>query len=221
MSAKTKEALLDVPVEFGGVSIGEATARLGLKIDRTVLELDQADECFCGHRLDCRLMLGAADDAPGQKHLIEDARLQVAGQADCKQLSVRPEKISTGLTFSLADIDVAELARFSKGQGRLIVNGVFEIPEDDEFKEPSHRSADAVPKADGPWREVPLVDLFSGAILKSLHQAGLKTVGQLADYTAADKRLTDIQGIGPGKAQQIEDRLTQFWESNQDAPAEE
>ena len=47
-----------------------------------------------------------------------------------------------------------------------------------------------------------------------MHAAGIDTVGQLADYSASEKRLTDVAGIGPGKAQAIEDRLLEFWQDN-------
>lgn len=69
----------------------------------------------------------------------------------------------------------------------------------------------------GDWREQPLSDLFDGQILKSLTEGDLKTVGDLADYTGDDKRLTDLPNIGPGKAEKIEERMVQFWAENPEA----
>lgn len=46
---------------------------------------------------------------------------------------------------------------------------------------------------------------------QQIEVAGLATLGALADYTAADKRLTDIARIGKGKAQQIEDATANYW----------
>jgi len=225
MSAKTKEAkevlLLDVPCEFGGVSIGECTARLGVRISREQISLEEADDCLCGRRLECRVVLGHPEDAPGQQTLIEDADLCVAGSADVKRFGCSPDWITGGLTFSLQEIDVAELARFSKGRGRLAVCDIAEIPEDGEHKEPARAEPPGTLKAQGPWRAIRLERLFTGAVLKALLETGLGTLGELADYTASERRLTDIAGIGQAKAELIEQRMAQFWESNQDAAAEE
>lgn len=85
----------------------------------------------------------------------------------------------------------------------------------------SHREFEdgTKPQASAAWRETSLDELFDPAktLRKALAEAGLDTVGQLADYSATEKRLTDIPGIGPGKAQEIEDRMMSFWEDNQDS----
>jgi len=116
---------------------------------------------------------------------------------------------------------VAELARFSKGRGRLAGCDIAEIPEDGEHKEPARAEPPGTLKAQGPWRAIRLERLFTGAVLKALLETGLGTLGELADYTASERRLTDIAGIGQAKAELIEQRMAQFWESNQDAAAEE
>lgn len=213
---KNNGTVLDIPVEFGGVSIGEATARLGIRANRSVLNLAAADEVFCGHRLTGRVVLGGSDDQPGQGRIVDDLDHQVDGTFDCKRIGVTQEQISTGLTFSLADVDVRELAKFSKGTGRLIVEGVGELPEEAD-DDAVQTDAPGTLKAEGPWRDVLLDTLFHGALLKSLNKAGLVTVGNLADFSASEQRLTDLEGIGPGKAAQIEDRMLQFWEQNPDA----
>lgn len=65
---------------------------------------------------------------------------------------------------------------------------------------------------DGSWREIPLEVLgFPVGIHAKLHEAGLLTLGAIADWTASGKQLTDIPGIGPGKAGRIEDALGRFW----------
>lgn len=217
--AKKQQSVLDVPVEFGGVSIGESTARLGIRIDRSVCNINAADEIFCGHRLSGRIMLGRGGDQPGQTTLVEDLDHYIDAVFDVKRIGVNPTHIGTGLTFSLADINIQELAKLSKGSGRLIVNTVAELPV--ESKADDGDGLDDEPseslKADGPWKMVQLSTLFDGSILKSLKEAGLTTVGQLSDFTAADKRLTDLGGIGPGKAESIENRMLQFWADNPNA----
>jgi hypothetical protein len=65
-----------------------------------------------------------------------------------------------------------------------------------------------------PWREIPIADHFGGEILKALTDGGIATLGALADYTAAGKKLTDIEGIGPGRAANIAERMDEFWAKN-------
>jgi hypothetical protein len=217
-----KSAVLDLPVEFGGVSIGDATARLGVRFDRSAIDLLKADEVFCGHRLTGRVILGGKDEQSGQQKLIKDLAHQVEGVFDCKRLSINSTEIATGLTFSLGNLDIAELARFSKGSGRLLVKEVGEIPDD----APSHDDDDdgradepGSLKTDGPWRNVKIDTLFEQkSIVKKLHEAKIKTVGDLADFTASgEKQITDIPGIGPGLAEKIENRMEDFWTDNKDA----
>lgn len=212
-----RKAVLDVPVEFGGVAIGDATARLGIRIDRSVLNIISADETFCGHRLSGRIILGGEDEQPGQMSFLDDVYDYVEGTFDVKRISVNTKAISTGLTFSLNDIDIETLAKFSRGSGRLLVEHVAELPEatgdDDDESE-----AEPMKPSKGPWAEVLLSTLFKDSLLKSLNKAGLTTVGQLADYSSRENaRLTDLEGIGPGKAEKIEETMIRFWEANPDA----
>jgi hypothetical protein len=205
-------SVLDIPCDFGGVSIGENTARLGVRITRDRLNINAADEIFCGHRLTGRVVLGHVDDSDGQSTLWEDVDVSVGGTFDVKRISVSRDQVNTGLTFSLADIDVGDLAKFSKGKGRLVVTTVAELPED-EHDDDLDEAPDTL-RTNAPWRDVSLSTLFEGAVLKKLNAAGLETVGQLSDYTASDRRLNDIDGIGGVAAQKIEDRMMQFWAAN-------
>lgn len=126
--AKAAKDTLELVVEFGGVSIGETTARLGVKIPRQQLTISRADATFTAKRLAVVVQLGNPD--PDQKKLF-DVVVEVRGTVDVKRLGVSADEYSTGLTFNLADVDVATLARFSKGQGRLSVLSVEELPEPD------------------------------------------------------------------------------------------
>lgn len=65
------------------------------------------------------------------------------------------------------------------------------------------------------WRDAPIVDLeLSASILAKLTEAGLDTVGKLADWTASGKELTDIKGIGAQSSETIADALEKFWARN-------
>lgn len=227
METSTREKpICDLPVNFGGVSIGKETARLSVKIDRqqTGMSPNEADDLFCGHRLNCKVVQRSNDDDPNQTTMVADLYEEVEGHADVKRMGVSASHIGIGLTWSLADVDVKTLALFSKAAGHLVVFAVATIPED----APSHDAdgddddlADTLRGA-GPWRDVPMSDLLpaDGAICKALTKAGLATVGQLHDYTASDKRLTDVPGIGEGKAGTIEERLIEFWEAYDEPESE-
>jgi hypothetical protein len=81
------------------------------------------------------------------------------------------------------------------------------LPDDWEpFDDPADAAQDTT------WREVDLGSLsITPGVLKLLHEAGYRTVGQLADFTAKDQPLTKIPKIGPAKAEQIAEALDRFW----------
>ncbi len=217
--SKSTVSLLDAPVQFGGVSIGDQTARLGVRISRQCIKLEHADEYFSGRRLSIQVALGGGEDSPGQMLLLDDMDFVIASVCDVKRYGVTSDTISTGLTFSLKDTEIETLARFSKGSGRLAINQAVEIPvdvatdDDDDDDAPKKGAL----KTDQPWRRVSLDTLFHGSILKALKAGGLSTVGDMADHTAKDNRLTDIRGIGGAAAEKIEDQMARFWADNPDA----
>lgn len=65
------------------------------------------------------------------------------------------------------------------------------------------------------WRSDSITSLAVYGIpdgtLNALIEAGIATIGALADYSAADKRLTDIDTIGAAKAEKIENALMDYW----------
>lgn len=216
-----KTAVIDIPVEFGGVSIGGSTTRIGVRINRDDLNINAADDVFCGHRLTGRVELGNGDESPGQTRFVDQTEL-LEGIFDCKRIGFDAGHISTGLTFNKKDIDMDLISRFAKGSGRLVITDVGEIPEDAEDDDEDQMRLPGTLKSDGPWRDHPMSELFEGALLKSLKKAGITTVGELADYTSGEHgHLTEIEGIGPGKASKIEDVMLQFWAENPDADKEE
>lgn len=79
--------------------------------------------------------------------------------------------------------------------------------------------AKAIDPTDESWKLVKLDELtdppIPKATLQKLHDAQLYTLGELTNWTAQDggrKRITDINGIGPGAAEKIENATTAFWE---------
>lgn len=133
MTTATKP-VLDIDVQFGNVSIGAENARLGVKIDRGNMDLDSADEMLCGKRLTGRIEVCPPGEQQGQQALpgMKDERPHLDGTFDVKRFGVGASEISAGLTFSLGAIDVSELARFAKKNGRLIVTEAQYLPDDGE-----------------------------------------------------------------------------------------
>jgi hypothetical protein len=207
--AKAPETVLDVGVKFGKVSIGDETASLPAQMDRERMNLLAADELFTGKRLVGRIVVGGEDSTPGQTQL--DFGDSVDGAFDVKKMQVSRKNISINLAFAIASIDVSALAHFAKKGGRLMVSEVQDIPAEVEESKPSETRSFL---SEGPWREVQLETMFDGSLLQSLVESGIETVGQLSDYSSGNKRLTDIAGIGPGKAQKIEDAILKFWQDN-------
>lgn len=207
-------AVIDKPVDFGGVSIGKTTGRIGISMDRSYMTPNEASDFFCNRRLTGKVVLGRKGDAANQATLVDDLDHEVSGAFDVKGFRTTEECIGTGLTFSLAEVDIAELAKFSKGVGRLVVFEIGEIPHDapeEEFDEDER----PILKAEGEWEAVKLETLFEGRILKALKGAKLKTVGDLAKATGNEWWAKDIKGIGDAARQQIEDTMEKFWAAQQ------
>ena len=132
MATKKTDVLLDVPVSFGKISIGANTASIPLKADRSAISVSKADKNLCGHRLTGKIV--ASDSQPDQGHFagMDGATGELEATFDVKGFGVRPKHIGFSLSLSIKDIDMADLAHFANRQGRLIVEIVEALPEDDD-----------------------------------------------------------------------------------------
>jgi hypothetical protein len=128
-------AALDLPVSFSNVSIGDGTARVGIQIDRAKLTISKADQNLCGRRLTGKLIAGGVGDAPGQTYLPGTKLPELVGIFDVKSFSVNKKRIGAGLTFILEGLDLGLIAKFAKRSGRLVVNGVEDIPANESEEE--------------------------------------------------------------------------------------
>ena len=128
-SKKTDPALaIDVAVSFGDVSIGDEICRLGLRILRTELSVSNADKMLVGKRLVGKIVAMAGNDNPDQPSLGMGTEEEINGAFDVKSIGVTRKKITTGLSFSIASIDVSVLAHFAKRSGRLQIEKIDDIP---------------------------------------------------------------------------------------------
>ena len=127
---RASRAQLQIATKFGGVSIGKTTARIGLKIMREFMTIDQAEQYFCDRRLSGSIRLGSRNEDPKQKTML-DTDLVVTGTFDVKGYSTHTDSFSLGLTFALTEIEIAVLAKFASGAGQLLVKSASEIPDDE------------------------------------------------------------------------------------------
>lgn len=78
---------------------------------------------------------------------------------------------------------------------------------------------DAPAKSDEAWREVSVEVLaeehgLPKRTVDALIDAGLTTIGKVADYTNKGKLLIDLKGISDAGAEKIFDAMTEFWAAN-------
>ena len=92
----------------------------------------------------------------------------------------------------------------------------------DEWTEPPPKPAETMNDPKQPnlplgggeaWEQTPIESIgLKPKTCESLVNAGLTTVGKLADYTMVpNRRLSDIKGIGAGKVEEIDNALEKFW----------
>jgi hypothetical protein len=221
---KTTTPCLDIPVSFGGVSIGDQTARIGVKISRECLNIDAADEALCGKRLVGKVVLGHNGDSAGQGKLFDGADHEISGAFDVKRFSVGPKEITAGLTFSLGSIDLSELGHFAKQSGRMLVESILAIPddaanedadggEDDDSFAMTDRAANAADELQGAWRKASLADVgLRDGDIKKLGTVGVTTAGELQDRMQKHGQFwaSEITGFGLAAKDRIEDSFNAF-----------
>lgn len=122
-----------IPVNFGTVSLGAGTARLGIKVSRSDLSLDTADELFSGRRLNGTIILRSDEDPKQTKFIDSDYSLK--GAFDVKGFRTTIESFSCGLTFGIREIDLNDVGHFSNGKGRIDIESVDELETDDPEEE--------------------------------------------------------------------------------------
>src|SRR3990167_8869558 len=125
--SKPRKALVGFPVKFNNANLGDEIASLGFSTSREHLNVTAAEECFCGHRINVRIAVGAGD--ANQKKFWDDLQWNVQAIADVKSFRVSPKKISSTLAFRMEGLDVSVLAHFAKQEGWLFVLNADEIGE--------------------------------------------------------------------------------------------
>lgn len=134
--------VLKIPVAFKNLSVGDETTTLGFSVIRERLNIDAAEQAFCGKRLKVCILVGAGSD-PDQGALWDDVQYRVDGIADAKKFSVTPKLINSSLKFTLSGVDVEELSHFAKRDGILIVTKVTDAADEADPEEKDEDDPDA------------------------------------------------------------------------------
>jgi hypothetical protein len=119
------------PCKFGNLNVGDEVCRIGIKIDRVRLKLNDADKSFCSKRITCKLIIEPGKGETPQIAGMED-HLEVKGVFDTKSFGVSRNSVSAGLTANIASIDMQELVKFAKREGRIEVLQAQDLDNDDD-----------------------------------------------------------------------------------------
>lgn len=121
-----------IPCRFTSVGLQLEHRKIGVEIGRERLDIESADELFCGRRLTGTVEVTTDNEDPDQVPLFDGQLPSVTASFDVKSFTAKPEVFTLGLVFAKDDVDPVTLDRFLKRSGRMTVTDVMEIPEDPE-----------------------------------------------------------------------------------------
>lgn len=217
------EAVLDIPVEFGNVSIGDGVARLGMKVVKERLSVTKAEKTLVARRLAGKVIMLPPDSDPKQAYFEGmDVTCEVDGVFDSAGYRSSEKHISFGVSFSRREIDTNTLADFARHSGRFVAFSADEIPDDEkDGSDDGDLEGQTYLVAQGPWADFPINKLqISDGTIKCCAKAEIKTMGDLAKWSRDGKGVRDIPGLGEVKAQRLEDATLEFWRQNPQAAEE-
>lgn len=130
---KPRKYLAKLGCRFGNVNLGDERATLGFSTERANLTIDAADQCFCGTRVNARLVVGTGD--PDQKEFWVDKQWDVQGIADCKSYRVSRKRIASAFAFAMSGVDVEVLSHFAKQEGFIYILKAETVNEEEGEEE--------------------------------------------------------------------------------------
>lgn len=140
--------VIKTPVEFGGVSFGKQTARIGVKILRDKFGIADAETFLCGSRLKVKIAANPRDELPGQNHLF-DASETLEAEVDCKHYSAKPDDFSAAFTFNKSSVSAEALTKIGNRPGVILMERVGNAEsgggddDDDDEIDPDDREFEA------------------------------------------------------------------------------
>jgi hypothetical protein len=226
MAKETDSNVLELPVRFGGVTF-DSSASVQLVFDKADLSPAKCEKLFCARRLDVKAKAARDGEDSGQQHFEGmDAVSEVEGSADAHSYSSTSEAWKTRLYFNLNDVDIELFFALRKKSGRLLIRGVGEIPEEEQNDDSGeHDEAPGQRKLAVAWRALAIEELQDHGLrpnmARDLVAAGIKTLGDLAAFTAQGTTLDRIKGIGPKAAATIQDAAERYHRAHPEYTDEE
>lgn len=217
----------------GGVALMDPPSELEAVGTLTPVAVDTSGETKPVDELPYEVEGAKEETSPTQ----EQAEEQVRKLEAIKEMEVFRREMLVSICAKETEVEIArndwELKKEKAGDAKKVFDGLVEqllelirkvknppsMPLFDGVPEPNRASSETDVTCTEPqaWRSVPLSEALVGlpeAIVTSLNESNLQTMGELADWTAAyggRNKLTDIAGIGPAKAEKIEQALVDFW----------
>lgn len=164
MSDKVKFKKVKLPVHFNGISIGDETASVGIRLTHedccepsqvtgdakrdSEAAVLRAFQILCCRQLRGKIVLGKRDDGETQGKLMETDTV-IEGVFDTANLSVGSKTIAVKLSMAKSETDLSTLSQFATRDGHLHITSVMEALElDDEEDDPDANDAER-PMLDG------------------------------------------------------------------------
>lgn len=129
----------------------------------------------------------------------------------CEDIVEREKKTQKGLEAERETL-VDALRKLIRGEDAGLNQPPLPFAAADENAGGSPEPAKPAPVKKKPWRSVTIEELGIG--YDSLREAGISTLGRLADFTAANKKLIDLKGVGQSKVEKIEKAVEKYWAEN-------
>lgn len=120
----------EVLVTFGTVACNGDSMRVGLKVSRADITLEDVDGIFCDNQLDLCLMCdpNAERGEQHQQPLLDGNTLDVAVTAISKSFSTYNDHVSCSLSIPAGGNP--DLLKFSKRQGKILVTVLGSAPDE-------------------------------------------------------------------------------------------
>lgn len=146
----------------------------------------------------------AATDAPSEGEPLQPGEVRIRLLADIEEGDQKWEKgaVIVARVDNAGDTFIPTPTADNPDDGPYLEAKEFELLEDGA-------AADVDARLDTPLAETAIPP----GLIEKLAEHKITTVRELAAFTA-EKQLTDIKGIGQGKAEKIEDAMEAFWASS-------
>jgi hypothetical protein len=130
---KDPDVLLELPVSYGNVAVGENVIRLGAAVSRSNMKIAQADRHLCEQRLKVKLIACPKGSTADQGVLpgMPSGDTEIKTVVDILSYGVNGKRISFGMKMMRGMVRLTDIADFAKRDGRILVYEIEKIPEEE------------------------------------------------------------------------------------------